>query len=120
MGSRQKDGSTLKEHIEAAESNPFAAFVPKAEEALAQVEEPPSLPEPAMYAWTYFVRLHNTRQPGGLGGFCAITFQEIEAFINVTYSDIEPWEIDLIQAWDREFLKIVAEQQERESKKNSK
>lgn len=119
MHSTQSDGSSMKEHIEAAEASPFAAFVPRMEEEsdiVDKYENPPSLPAQAYDAWSYFLRLHATRQVGGLGGFSAISYQEILAFITVTGTVMETWELELINAFDREWMHIAAENSKKEVK----
>lgn len=52
--------------------------------------EPPSLPSAAQFAWTYFLRLNQTRQSGGFGGFCAISYQEMLAFFTLEDTYPEP------------------------------
>lgn len=117
MGARQEDGSSLKDHIESAKNNPFAKLTPKpkAEEVLE--EQPPMLPDAAAYVWTYFVRLHARRSQAGMGGFLALSYQEMVAFEQLEQIKLEHWEIMLIEAVDRKFLEIYHEQQEQEQKK---
>lgn len=55
--------------------------------------EPPTLPNAAQYAWTYFLRLHQTRQTGGFGGFFAISYSEMLAFFTLENIQPEPYEL---------------------------
>lgn len=112
-GGREKDGSTTHDHIQAAQANPFAAALstPLVEEI---IEEPPILPEFAMYAWSYFLRLNKTRQLGGMGGFCAITHQEMLAFFTLEQDWPQPYEVELIRQFDSIALEHYAEQQKRD------
>lgn len=114
MSSRQSDGSSLKEHMDNAKSNPFASA---SMIAVVEQEEPPSLPEAAAYVWSYFLRLHSGRGQGGLGGFLPLNYQEIESFCNMEKVELESWELDMIKSLDACFLKVSYEQQEKESKK---
>ena len=78
--------------------------------------EPPLLPSAAQFAWTYFLRLNQTRQSGGFGGFSAISYQEMLAFFTLEDVLPEPYELELIRVWDRVWL----EHQNKEQKKASK
>lgn len=73
------------------------------------------LPSSAQYAWTYFLRLHQTRQQGGLGGFSMITYQEMLAFFTLEQVFPEPYELELIRVWD-----MVARQKFEEIEKTKK
>lgn len=70
-------------------------------------QEPPSLPEAALYAWSYFLKLNQTRQIGGFGGFSAISYQEMLAYFTLDQSYPESWEIDLIKEFDRVALEVL-------------
>ena len=80
-------------------------------------EEPPLLPSAAQFAWTYFLRLNQTRQSGGFGGFCAISYQEMLAFFILVVVLPEPYELELIRVWDRMWLEHHNKEQEKASKK---
>lgn len=121
-GAKQKDGSSLKEHVEAAQNNPFAAALPKADVVLKSLEEEsssPLLPEAVSLLWTYFIRLHQQRASGGMGLSC-LSYTDIKAFCDLNDIRLFPWEVDLITALDRAFLTQHYEDQERESKRASK
>ena len=81
-----------------------------------QEHEPPTLPSSAMYAWTYFLRLHNTRQSGGFGVFFAISYQEMLAFFTLEQVVPEPYELELIRVWDRIALEHSAKEQAKATK----
>lgn len=81
-----------------------------------QEQEPPTLPLAAQYAWTYFLRLHNTRQAGGFGGFFAISYQEMLAFFTLEQVTPEPYELELIRVWDRIALEHSAKEQAKANK----
>lgn len=78
--------------------------------------EPPTLPLAAQFAWTYFLRLHNTRQQGGFGGFFAISYQEMLAFFTLEQIAPEPYELELIRVWDKIALEHSAKQQQKANK----
>lgn len=78
--------------------------------------EPPTLPSAAQYAWTYFLRLHQTRQSGGFGGFFAISYQEMLAFFTLENTYPEPYELELIRVWDRLALEHSYKEQQKANK----
>lgn len=80
--------------------------------------EPPILPTSAQFAWTYFLRLHQTRQSGGFGGFFAISYQEMLAFFTLENTFPESYELELIRVWDRLALEHMHKEQERNTSKN--
>lgn len=96
-------------------------MVPQAEEALEEaVDEPPSLPDAVKFAWSYFLRLNRTRQTGGLGGFSAISHQEMLAYFTLEQTIPETWEVELIRQWDDIALKHFSEEAERQTKASKK
>lgn len=115
MGGRQADGASLKEHMDSAKSNPFAskALVEKLDK---EEDQAPILPEAAAFAWSFFLRLHQQRPSGGMGVSC-LSFTDILSFCHLTNTEFEQFELDLILAFDRCFLTVHYEQQEKESKK---
>lgn len=121
-GAKQNDGVALKDHVEAAKKNPFAAALPQAQIAQKAIEEESTrlvLPEAASLVWTYFIRLHQQRASGGMGLSC-LSYSDIQAFTRLNNIRLFPWEMDLITALDRTFLSHHYEEQERESKRASK
>ena len=67
--------------------------------------EPPLLPSAAEFAWSYFLRLNQTRQSSGFGGFSAISYQEMLAFFTLEDTYPEPYELELLRLWDNMWLK---------------
>jgi len=108
----------VAEHIEAAKTNAFTSILSKEQKIQQDLicTEPPELPSAATYAWTYFLRLHQTRQPTGFGGFCAITYQEMFAFFTLEQSEPEPYELELIRVWDKIALEHLSKQTEEATK----
>lgn len=54
-------------------------------------------------------------------GFSTITYSEIHAYFTLLQIDVEPWEIEVIKAFDRVALEVASEQQaKREREKNKK
>lgn len=78
--------------------------------------EPPILPTSAQFAWTYFLRLHQTRQSGGFGGFFAISYQEMLAFFTLESTFPESYELELIRVWDKLALEHMHKEQQKASK----
>jgi hypothetical protein len=76
------------------------------------------LPDEAMFAWSYFIKLHQQRQSGGMG-FSCLSYTDIKAYCCLTQTHIEPWELDCILAFDRCFMEVSAEAQETERKKTT-
>ena len=110
----------MAEHFEAAKSNAFTSLLSKEQKIQQEIveSEPPELPSAATYAWTYFLRLHQTRQPTGFGGFCAITYQEMLAFFTLEQSEPEAYELELIRVWDKIALDHLSKQAEELQKKS--
>lgn len=63
-----------------------------------------SAPEPMRLVWSWFVDLHATRTRG-MTGPNPISFQEIEAYARLHRWPMEPRHVDLIRAFDMEWLK---------------
>lgn len=118
MGSRQKDGASLQQHMEKAQASPFAA--PALIQAIEdEVETAPMLPEAAAFVWSFFLKLHQQRPSGGMGVSC-LSFTDIDSFCRLTKMELESFELDLILAFDRCFLTSYYEQQEKEHKAQNK
>lgn len=80
------------------------------------IEEPPLLPSAAKFAWSYFMRLNQTRQVGGFGGFFAINYQEMWAFFQLEQVMPEPYELELIRIWDGIALKHLNKEKKKTNK----
>lgn len=120
FNSRKSDGATQIEHLETAIESPFAALMSEEQKAQASSIDikPPTLPASAQFAWSYFLRLNQTRQVGGFGGFCAISYQEMLAFFTLEGVEPEGYELELIRIWDRIALEHFAKEQEKQTKAN--
>lgn len=101
--------------MSSVKNNPFAS---KTEETFLEEEEDlnPMLPDEALLSWSYFIKLHQQRPSGGMG-FSCLSYTDIKAFCDLTQTYIEPWELETILAFDRCFMEVSAEAQEREHKK---
>ena len=66
----------------------------------------PEIPYAGLRVWGLFLRLHEGRAGGGFGP-APITYEAMEAFSAITGEPLRPWEIDIIRALEREWLKIV-------------
>lgn len=120
MSSKQSDGSSLKDHVQKAENNPFGMKFSSKDEKLEEYLEPPELPAAASLVWSWFLILHNTRPSGGFGGFFPLSHSEMKAFFELEQIDPEPWEIELLRAFDRVCQQVSAEQQSEEQKKQER
>lgn len=84
-----------------------------------ELEDLVELPENLINCWRWFIDLNNTRSAGM--GFSTITYSEIHAYFTLLQIDVEPWEIEVIKAFDRVAFKVASEQQaKREREKNKK
>ena len=70
-------------------------------------DDGPDVPWAGRRIWGLFLRLHEARCGGGLGP-APITYESMEAFSAITGERLRPWEIEIIRALDREWLKGVA------------
>lgn len=77
---------------------------------------PPELPEAAQYAWVYFLHLNQTRQTGGFGGFSFITYQEKLAYFTLEGIQPEPFELELLKAWDKVAYEAYAKKEKSKEK----
>jgi len=101
--SKQSDGSTLKEHIENASSNPFAGSMLAVKNLEDKINESPILPVQAQIIWSYFLRLHGQRRSGGMGVSC-LCYSDILSFCKLHKIKLHPWELELITEFDKKFL----------------
>lgn len=65
----------------------------------------PEVPWRGARIWGLFLRFHEGR--GGGMGPAPITYEAMEAFSAITGEPLRPWEIDIIRALDREWLKAA-------------
>lgn len=67
----------------------------------------PEIPYAGHRVWGIFLRLHESRGGGGFGP-SPISYEAMEAFSALAGEVLRPWEIEIIRALDREWLKAVA------------
>jgi len=79
---------------------------------LAQAQESP-LPDSLKTYWDWFIRLSNHRQSGM--GINSISYLEMKAFFDLHGIYPEPYEVEVIEMFDRIAVKYFSEQQEKET-----
>lgn len=67
------------------------------------LDNPTEFPSPLSYVWSSFVSLSNAR-PAGFSGPSPITYQEIQAWKELTNVSIGPRDVDAIKRLDKEYL----------------
>lgn len=95
---RQKDGYTLREHLQGAWDQ--SGIKPP------ELDVPP-LPECAAYVWEYFVELHNRRGNNGFG-HVPLSYSEIGWWKRLTRRSLDPWELKAILEIDAAYLASIA------------
>ena len=103
LSERQKDGRTLREHLENIERQ--TRVKPK------ELEQQVQLPEVFLDCWLWFLALNSTRVPGF--GISAISFSEMQAYFNLYGIEPEPWEIDIIRMFDGIAVDFAREKEEK-------
>ena len=98
LAQRQPDGSSLREHLLAAQ-----AASGRADEQLAE-----TVPPECAALWGAFVDLSSAR-PQGLGGAGAMPPSELLAWQHLHGVALTSWEIDTLAAMDRAALAVAAE-----------
>ena len=66
----------------------------------------PDVPWAGLRVWGLFLRLHEGRGGGGFGP-APISYEAMEAYQAITGEPLRPWEIEIIRALDREWLRQV-------------
>lgn len=94
LNARQKDGDTLREHLES---------VYRQTHKMPEQLKPLELPAALEYIWNWFCELHGGRQYGGFGAM-SISYSEIYAWVELTKADPSPWEIGLLKQLDHIYL----------------
>lgn len=97
LSSVQKDGSTLRDHLNAVEK--VSGRRPP------ELDGPP-LPECLEYIWGWFIQLHRRR--GGGFGPAPISWEAIDAWARRTGADPTPLELELIDAIDCAYMEQAA------------
>jgi hypothetical protein len=98
LGARLKDGSTLRDHLQAAVR----------QGALPDPRLLERLPEHGAALWDAFAAL-STSRPAGMGGASAVPPSEIAAWQQLHGVRLTGWEIDTLCAMDRAALAVMAE-----------
>ena len=94
MNARQKDGATLRDHLE---------IVYRQTGKMPAQLEPVEVPQAILYLWGWFCELSNARQYGEFGPM-PISFSEIKAWSDLTHSDPAAWEVATLKEIDRVYL----------------
>ena len=103
MSRRTPDGQTERDHLQA--------------HARATGEAPPELilppiPPGCHHLWELFLQLNSSR-PSGAAGASAISPTDILAWQTLAGVQLNPWELDVLQALDRVVMNAIAEEQKR-------
>jgi len=104
----QKDGTTLREHLEAVER----LTKKKPKELVEQVELPESLSE----CWDWFLSLSKSR-PSGLG-VSPITYTEMLSYFSLIGIEPDKYEVDIIKMFDSIAVSSAREQEEKNKTKS--
>ena len=94
MAERQKDGSTLRDNLEAVYR--MTGHRPKELDT-------GKMPDCLMHVWNWFLQLNSQRTNNGFG-INPITNQEMWFFFQLEGIEPESWELDLIRKFDRVAL----------------
>ena len=78
-----------------------------------EVAPAPVLPAALSYLWNHFAMLHRTRGSNGFGPN-PISWSEMKAYVEMTGSRLEPWEVEAIRQLDEEFLTSMVEEHQQE------
>lgn len=100
---RQKDGYSLRKHLQAA----WRASGIKPDELC----NLPVIPELAKYLWDYFIELHNRRTNYGWG-HVPLTFIEIDAWERKTRRTLDPWELKALLEIDGAYMASIPKKTE--------
>lgn len=92
-----KNGTTLKEHLEQ---------VYKQTGAKPSELDLPEFPYQLSLTWAAFVDLSNSRPPA-FSGVAPITYEQIKAYKDTTYSPISGRDIQTIKRIDNIFLSVI-------------
>lgn len=98
LGARMKDGSTLRDNLQAAVRQGA-----RPDDRLLE-----RLPEHGAALWDTFAALSAAR-PSGMGGAAAIPPSEIAAWQALHGVRLTGWEIDTLCAMDRAVMAVIAE-----------
>lgn len=95
---RQKDGATLRDHLE---------IVYRQSGKMPEQLEPKELPYALDYLWMWFCELSGCRQYSEIGAL-PLTYQEIQAWATLTKTEPAAWEIEVIKKLDTLYITEMA------------
>ena len=96
---RQKDGCSLRDHLE-------SAWKQSGEKPQELIDAPP-LPESGRYLWEYYLELHHRRVNYGWGHI-PLGYGEILAWRTLTRRRLDPWELSALLEIDGAYLASIA------------
>ena len=111
MSERDKSGSTVRQQLESVWRQ--TGKKPK------ELEEVVSLPESCYKVWKIFIELNNKRSSNGFG-VNPISYQEMHAYCQLHGTELELWEITVINKFDSVVLDLYSKKQEAEQRKAQK
>ncbi|MFZ6655939.1 phage tail assembly chaperone [Undibacterium sp. TJN19] len=114
LSEEQKDGKTLRWHLEVAhgsiahlsESDQVQYIPQEIRSFWDMYVRPVTVPIELEYLWHWFLDLHHSRGNNGMGP-AVITFQDMQAWMQVTGRKPERFELDAIRALDRLYLESL-------------
>lgn len=100
MNKRQKDGATLREHLQS---------VARQTGVIPQELEPVPCPDQMLPLWGVFVELDGGRTGGALGAN-PLTWGDLQAFMACTGCALDSFDVAALRALDTKFLAMSAVQ----------
>lgn len=98
----RQDGSTLRDHLEVAETATGERLI-----------EDPEIPAAGEHLWNWFWELHSGR--GGGFGPSPLSYQELAAWARLTGSEPGPWEVRALRKMDNACLAALAANQKKKA-----
>jgi len=99
MATPDQNGVTTREHLEQVERQIGRTPV----ELIG-----PEYPVHMSRLWSAFLSL-SSRRPQGFNGPLPLGYDTIKYFIELTDTRLDPWEISVIEALDRAYMRVVNE-----------
>ena len=93
LSKTDKDGVSVREHLEQVERQ-----IGRKPEELKEVDFPVSMG----HVWSAFVYIHSGRTPGH-----PITYQDINAWKQLTETPLEPWTVEVIKRLDNVYMRTI-------------
>lgn len=110
LGQREKDGATLRQHLESV-ARQHHGKMPEEFLELTAIPCPPLL----RYLWKAFLELSGARGRGADGSPEAIPYTELEAWMRLTKRSLNVWEVEVLKRLDVLFLNMQAEQADKKT-----